>query len=141
MSRMEPEDGGPEAKRKKSYSRREILEKLEECENDVKRAVGEIVADISPNDMSDINMDDFEIKVEKLEQVSKNLATKVYKLKKSVQLRKFRHNPEFLEEKFFSSSQYSILQSEDSEELSQTLSQASLHDEAERPETYRFKNT
>lgn len=138
---MEPEDGGPEAKRKKSYSRREILEKLEECENDVKRAVGEIVADISPNDMSDINMDDFEIKVEKLEQVSKNLATKVYKLKKSVQLRKFRHNPEFLEEKFFSSSQYSILQSEDSEELSQTLSQASLHDEAERPETYRFKNT
>ena len=33
-----------EAKRKKSYSRREILEKLEECENDVKRAVGEIVA-------------------------------------------------------------------------------------------------
>ena len=102
---MEPEDGGPEAKRKKSYSRREILEKLEECENDVKRAVGEIVADISPNDMSDINMDDFEIKVEKLEQVSKNLATKVYKLKKSVQLRKFRHNPEFLEEKFFSSSQ------------------------------------
>ena len=138
---MEPEDGGPEAKRKKSYSRREILEKLEECENDVKRAVGEIVADISPNDMSDINMDDFEIKVEKLEQVSKNLATKVYKLKKSVQLRKFRHNPEFLEEKFFSSSQYSILQSEDSEELSQPLSQASLHDEAERPETYRFKNT
>ena len=138
---MEPEDGGPEAKRKKSYSRREILEKLEECENDVKRAVGEIVADISPIDMSDINMDDFEIKVEKLEQVSKNLATKVYKLKKSVQLRKFRHNPEFLEEKFFSSSQYSILQSEDSEELSQTLSQASLHDEAERPETYRFKNT
>ena len=76
-----------------------------------------------------------------LEQVSKNLATKVYKLKKAAQLRKFRHNPEFLEEKFFSSSQYSILQSEDSEELSQTLSQASLHDETERPETYRFKNT
>ena len=126
MSRMEPKDGGggPEAKRKKSYSRREILEKLEECENDVKRAVNEI-----------------EIKVEKLEQVSKNLATKVYKLKKAAQLRKFRHNPELLEEKFFSSSQYSILQSEDSEELSQTLSQASLHDETERPETYRFKNT
>ena len=139
---MDPEDGGgPDAKRKKSYSRREILEKLEECENDVKRAVDDIIADISPFDMSDINMDDFEIKVEKLEQVSKNLATKVYKLKKSVQLRKFRHNPEFLEEKFFSSSQYSILQSEDSEELSQTLSQASLHDETERPETYRFKNT
>ena len=77
MSRMEPEDG-PEAKRKKSYSRREILEKLEECKNDVKRAVNEI-----------------EIKVEKLEQVSKNLATKVYKLKKAPQLKKFRHNSEF----------------------------------------------
>ena len=41
MSRMEPEDGGggPEAKRKKSYSRREIFEKLEECENDVKNTL------------------------------------------------------------------------------------------------------
>ena len=139
---MDPEDGGgPDAKRKKSYSRREILEKLEECENDVKRAVDDIIADISPFDMSDINMDDFEVKLEKLEKVSKNLAAKVYKLKKAAQARKFRHNPELMEEKFFSSSQYSILQSEDSEELSQTLSQASLHDETERPETYRFKNT
>ena len=54
---MDPEDGGgPDAKRKKSYSRREILEKLEECENDVKRAVDDIIADISPFDMSDINL-------------------------------------------------------------------------------------
>ena len=54
------------SKRKKSYSRREILEKLEECENDVKRAVDDIIADISPFDMSDINMDDFEVKLEAL---------------------------------------------------------------------------
>ena len=139
---MVPEEGGePEVKRKKTYTKKEILEKLEECENDVKRAVDEIVADISPFDMSDINMDDFEVKLEKLEKVSKNLAAKVYKLKKAAQARKFRHDPELMEEKFFSSSQYSILQSEDSEELSQTPSQASLHDETERPETYRFKNT
>ena len=42
---LDPEyDDTSESKRKKSYSRREILEKLEECENDVKMAVGEIVA-------------------------------------------------------------------------------------------------
>ena len=36
---MDPEDGGgPDAKRKKSYSRREILEKLEECE--IKNSLG-----------------------------------------------------------------------------------------------------
>ena len=40
-------------------------------------------------------VNEIEIKVEKLEQVSKNLATKVYKLKKAAQLRKFRHNSEF----------------------------------------------
>ena len=59
-------DDTGETKRKKSYSRREILEKLEECENDVKRAVGEIVADISPFDVADSNVEDFEEKVEKL---------------------------------------------------------------------------
>ena len=69
---LDPEyDDTSESKRKKSYSRREILEKLEECENDVKRAVGEIVADISPFDVADSNVEDFEEKVEKLDKVSK----------------------------------------------------------------------
>ena len=134
---MDTGDGndGPEAKRKKTYSRKDVIDKLAECENDVKRAVNEIVADISPFDITDINVDDFEDKVEKLDQVSKNLATKMYKLKKAVQARKFRNHPELLEEKFFSSSQYSVLDSEDSQDLSQTLSQASLQDETERPKT------
>ena len=119
---MDPEEGGePEVKRKKTYTKKEILEKLEECENDVKRAVDEIVADISPFDMSDINVNDFEDKLERLGKVSKNLSAKVYKLKKAVQTKKFRHNPELLEEKCFSSSQYSVLQSEDSEDISQTF--------------------
>ena len=75
---LDPEyDDTSESKRKKSYSRREILEKLEECENDVKRAVGEIVADISPFDVADSNVEDFEEKVEKLDKVSKNLAAKI----------------------------------------------------------------
>ena len=137
---MVPEEGGePEVKRKKTYTKKEILEKLEECENDVKRAVDEIVSDISPFDMSDINVNDFEDKVERLGKVSKNLSAKVYKLKKAVQTKKFRHNPELLEEKCFSSSQYSVLQSEDSEDISQTFSQASLQDETERPQTYRLQ--
>ena len=34
---MDPEEGGePEVKRKKTYTKKEILEKLEECENDGK---------------------------------------------------------------------------------------------------------
>ena len=136
---MDPEEGGgPEAKRKKSYTRKEILEKLEECENDVTRAVNDIVADINPHDMTDTNLEDFEDKVEKLGKVAKNFSTKVYKLKEAVRARKFRHNPELLEEKFFSSSQYSVLQSEDSEDISQPFSQASLKDEIERPEFYRL---
>ena len=136
---MDPEEGGgPEAKRKKSYTRKETLEKLEECGNDVTRAVNEIVADISPHDMTDINLEDFEEKVEKLGKVSKNFSAKVYKLKEAVRAKKFRHNPELLEEKFLSSSQYSVLQSEDSEDISQPFSQASLQDETERPESYRL---
>ena len=136
---LDPEyDDTSESKRKKSYSRREILEKLEECENDVKRAVGEIVADISPFDVADSNVEDFEEKVEKLDKVSKNLAAKIYKLKSAVKAKKFRRNEELLDEKFFSSSQYSVLQSQDPEDLSQTLSEASLHEETGRPDTYRL---
>ena len=133
-------DDTGETKRKKSYSRREILKKLEECENDVKRAVGEIVADISPFDVADSNVEDFEEKVEKLDKVSKNLAAKIYKLKSAVKAKKFRRNEELLDphEKFFSSSQYSVLQSQDPEDLSQTLSEASLHEETGRPDTYRL---
>ena len=52
--------------------------------------------------------------------------------------KKFRRNEELLDEKFFSSSQYSVLQSQDPEDLSQTLSEASLHEETGRPDTYRL---
>ena len=38
---MDPEEGGePEVKRKKTYTKKEILEKLEECENDGKEKIG-----------------------------------------------------------------------------------------------------
>ena len=63
----------------------------------MKRVVGEIVADISPFDVADSNVEDFEEKVEKLDKVSKNLAAKIYKLKSAVKAKKFRRNESHLE--------------------------------------------
>lgn len=136
------EDVGPEKKRRKSYSRGEILEKLTDCENDVTRAVSDIVSDLSPFDVTDDNVLAVEDRLERLDKVSGNLKTKIYKLKQAVQARKYKHRPELLEETLISCSQYSVLESEDSEEVTQSLSQASLQDEMEeidRPDTYRLQ--
>ena len=43
------EDGdGPEAKRRKAFTKRETLQKLEELGNNVSKAVSEMVSDLSP---------------------------------------------------------------------------------------------
>ena len=44
------EDGdGPEAKRRKAFTKRETLQKLEELGNNVSKAVSEMVSDLSLN--------------------------------------------------------------------------------------------
>ena len=108
----------PEAKRKKSFTGHEILERLKLYENDVKRAVGEMIQEVSPFDINDDNINLFEDRLDRLEVVSQTLRNKVYRLKRDVKERRTRKHPELLDEKIFSCSQHSVLQSEyDSEEL------------------------
>ena len=78
------EDGGPETKRKKYFTRNEIISKLTENENDVKKVVSDIVEELSPFDIKDEDAMLFEDRLDRLEKVSKNLLSKVYKLKNKV---------------------------------------------------------
>ena len=91
---------------------------------------GAIVADLSPFDATDENMEEYD---DKLAAVFSSLEKKIYRLKADVKNRKFRHQPGRLEENIISCSQHSVLQSsQEEEELSQTFSQQTL-----RPSTYR----
>ena len=49
--------------------------------------------------------------------MSKALVTRVYRIRQAAKERKFRRNPELLEEKGVSCSQYSVLQSQESDHL------------------------
>ena len=102
------EDDEPCAKRKKQMSGREIIEKLESNENDVKKAVGEMVEELCPFDVNDEDALKIEDRTERLEKVTKVLMARVYKLRKEVKERKFKHKSECLEEPMISCSQYSI---------------------------------
>ena len=115
----------PEAKRRKGFTKNEALEKLKESGDNVNNAVKQIVSELTPFDVNDENIEDFEVRIQKLEDVSDSLK-KVYRLKTEVKAKKFRNHPEYLEEKFVSCSQYSVLQSEDSESLCDNFSQQSL---------------
>ena len=70
------EEEGPESKRRKCYTKNELLELLTENGDDVQNAVKNIVTDLSPFE----NVKDLGEKVEKLEKVSMSLTNKVYKL-------------------------------------------------------------
>ena len=122
---MEAEEG-PEAKRRKGFTKNEALEKLKESGDNVNNAVKQIVSELTPFDLNDENIEDFEVRIQKLEEVSDSLKKKVYRLKTEVKAKKFKHHPEYLEETFGSCSQYSVLQSEDSESLCDNFSQQSL---------------
>ena len=121
------EDSGPETKRKKYFTRNEIISKLTANENDVKKVVSEIVEELSPFDIKDEDAMLFEDRLDRLEKVSKNLITKVYKLKNKVKEKKFRHNPELLEEKEISCSQFSVFQSQElQDDICENLSQSKI---------------
>ena len=96
---------------------------LKQCENNVGKAVTEMVANLSPFDVTDEDVTDLEDRLERLDTVATSLKNKVYKLREDVKAKKFRRKPELLEEDMISCSQYSVLQLEDSEELSETFSQ------------------
>ena len=113
---MEEEE--PCAKRKKQLSGREIIEKLASNENDVKKVVGEMVEDLCPFDVNDEDALKIEDRAERLERVTKVLMAKVYRLRKEVKERKFKHKPELLEEPMITCSQHSIF---DSQEVSDAV--------------------
>ena len=82
---METEEGnGPEAKRRKSFSKRETLQQLEELGDNVQRAASEMVSDLSPFDVNDTNVEAYEDRIEKLARVTKALSAKIYRLKDDV---------------------------------------------------------
>ena len=100
---------------------------------------GAMVSNLTPFDITDENLTDYEQRVEKLATVSSSLQNKIYRLKKDVKDRKFKHNPDLLDEDVISCSQFSVLQSsqEEEQQLSQQLSQQSITADSGRPSTYR----
>ena len=59
----------PEAKRKKSYTKSELLQKLEKNEFDVKKAVDDVLEEVTPFNINDENITLFEDRIERLERV------------------------------------------------------------------------
>ena len=103
--------------------------------------IGAMVSDLSPFEVTDENVTDYEVRLEKLAAVNISLQNKIYRLKKDVKDRKFKHKPDLLDEDMISCSQFSVLQSsqeeEEEEQLSQILSQQSITADSGRPSTYR----
>ena len=115
----------PEIKRKKTFTKSEVLLKLEQHENDVRKVAEEVVSELTPFDVTDDNVLILEDRLERVEKVTVAFMAKFYRLKSDIKARKFRKKPHLLEETVISSSQHSVLQSEqDSEDLSDSLSQS-----------------
>ena len=128
--------GEPEAKRRKAFTKRETLDKLKECEDNVNKVVEVMVSDLSPFDVTDENVTGLEERIDRLGKVTASLTKKVYRLRQEVKAKKYRWKSEQLEENVITCSQFSVLESEeDSQELSESFSQQSLQEE--RPSTYR----
>ena len=95
---MEVGEGGdgPEAKRRKAFTKRETLQKLEELGNNVSLAVSEMVSDLSPFDVNDENVGAFEERNDKLDKVASSLTRKIYRLKEEVKARRITETIIFL---------------------------------------------
>ena len=114
---MDEETPLPMSKRKKVFSRSEIIDKLKENDQKVIKVAEEISEELSPFDVDDEDAVLVEDRLERLVNTTKTLTKKIYKIQKEFKERKYRHNPDKLNEKVISSSQYSIFESEDSESL------------------------
>ena len=139
---MDLGDYGPEVKRKKTFSKKEALEKLKKCEDNVAKTVEMMLTELSPFDVTDEDVINFEDRVERLGKVSSSLSSKIYRLKQDIKAKKFKRKPELLEEDIISCSQFSVLQLQDLQDISESFSQHSLQEEKEeevgsRPSTYR----
>ena len=119
---MDLGDYGPEFKRKKTFSKKEALEKLKEYEDNVSKTVEMMLTELSPFDVTDEDVINFEDRVERLGKVSSSLSSKIYRLKQDIKAKKFKRKPELLEEDIISSSQFSVLQSQDLQDISEFFS-------------------
>ena len=62
-----------------------------------------MVSDLTPFDE---NVIDYEVRIEKLTAVNNSLQKKIYRLKKDVKDRNFKHKPDLLDEDMISCSQF-----------------------------------
>ena len=60
---MDLGDYGPEVKRKKTFSKKEVLEKLKKCEDNVAKTVERMLTELSPFDVTDEDVINFEDRV------------------------------------------------------------------------------
>ena len=60
---------GPEAKRRKAFTKRETLQRLEELGDNVTKAVSEMVSDLSPFDVNSENLTAYDEQIEKIDKV------------------------------------------------------------------------
>ena len=135
----------PVFKRRKFLTKRDIVEKLKDHNQIVSEVVDDICDELSPFDVGDSESLLIEDRLNRLDTTSKALAAKVYRLKNEMQKRKYRHNPELLDEKEISASQYSIFESQEyvGVENSQELSEQTYVPEVERtqrPSFYKKKS-
>ena len=118
---MDLGDYGPEVKRKKTFSKKEALEKLKKCEDNVSKTVEMMLTELSPFDVTDEDVINFEDRVERLSKVSSSLSSKIYRLKQDIKAKNFKRKPELLEEDIISCSQFSVLQSQDLQDISESF--------------------
>ena len=139
-----PDNGSPKAKRKKELTGNEILAKLKKNENDVSKAVREMIEELCPFDINDEEALGIEDRLGRCEKVANLLKKRVRKLQQQMKERKFKHKPELLDEKLVSSSQYSLLDSQEGGESEVENGDDNEDKEKEaskgsRPEKYRKK--
>ena len=65
-----------EAKRKKKFSKSEVLLKLEQHENDVRKVAEEVVSELTPFDVTDDNVLMLEDRLERVEKVTMSFMKK-----------------------------------------------------------------
>ena len=126
-------------KRKKFFTREEILQKLEESGNKICEVSSQICEELCPFDVNDEEATMIEDRLERIRDVTEYMTKKIHRLKQAVKERRFQKYPEKLKEKEISCSQHSLFQSqkENSEEDSDEC--VPSEDGQSRPDIYRKK--
>ena len=79
----------PKAKRKKEMTRKEVMEKLKQNENDIIKAVQGLLEELCPFDVNDEEALKIEGRLERLQKASHIFECKLWRLKKQIKERKF----------------------------------------------------